>query len=138
MCSSLNSTLRTVGTSRQLSDSEQHSRSEFPTSALPTIHSELLFGSHNAVVSGKGCWRQPSVALSGRLRCGLILVSSAMIPGSFGVMNNPGRRPRSPLRLLSGPVRLSRLENRCYLGQPKQEFGGTRERSSLQDALSRL
>jgi hypothetical protein len=53
-------------------------------------------------------------------------------------MNNPGRRPRSPLRLLSGPVRLSRLENRCYLGQPKQEFGGTRERSSLQDALSRL
>jgi len=103
-------------------------------SVLPTIHSELLFGSHNAVVSGKGCWRQPSVALSGRLRCDLILVSSAKIPGSFGVMNDPGPKADNYCWGFF-PVRFSLLENWCY---PKQEFGGTRERAVHSNMFSRV
>jgi len=40
MCNSLNSTLRTVGTSRQLSDSEQHSLIQVHLVASPPVQRE--------------------------------------------------------------------------------------------------
>ena len=84
---------------------------------------------------GKGCWRQPSVALSGRLRCGLILVSSARIPGSFGVMNNP--RPfTAGASFLASPSQAPRKPDVIWVNLNRS--AAARERSSLQDALSRL
>jgi len=52
-------------------------------------------------------------------------------------MNDPGPKADSH-RWGFFPVRLSLQENRCYLGQPRQEFGGTRERAVHSKMLSRV